>query len=74
MFDREGEEGGDMFVEIIVSFWGRIAWVAAIVVGAILAVVGGVTHQSVTIVAGVGFAVIGLVFLIASILTKGKTD
>ena len=63
-----------MFVEIIVSFWGRIAWVAAMVVGAILAVVGGVKHQSVMIVAGVGFAVIGLVFLIASIVTKGKTD
>lgn len=53
---------------------GRIAWVAAIVLGLVLLIIGlAMTLQWLWIV-GVAFAVFGAIFLIISLVTKGQSD
>lgn len=53
---------------------GRIAWILAAVLGAILLIIGIALGGTVLIVAGIVFLVFGVVFLVMSIATKGKTD
>ena len=55
---------------------GRLAWICAMILGAILIIVGAVMNpaQVFLIVGGVAFFVFGLVFLILSFATRGATD
>jgi len=53
---------------------GRIAWILGLIFGIILLIVGLVIKNTFLIVAGAGFGVFGLVFLILSIVTGGRTD
>jgi hypothetical protein len=53
---------------------GRPAWILSLILGAVLAVIGAVNANTVLIVAGVAFALIGTVFLILSLVTGGATD
>jgi hypothetical protein len=54
---------------------GRPAWIASIMLGIILAVVGGLTGPMIfLIVAGAAFFLFGLVMLIISLVTKGRSD
>ncbi len=53
---------------------GRPAWIAGIVLGVILLVIGIVASQTVLIIGGVGFMVLGLLFLILSFVTGGQSD
>jgi len=54
---------------------GRIAWILAIIVGAILLVVGLATGPNyMLVVIGALFLVIGVVMLIASSVSKGGVD
>lgn len=72
-------------VEVGIIAKGRIAWILAIIVGAAMAIVGGAlgatkswawNHSTPGWLLGVGgaFAVIGVIFLIASYATKGASD
>lgn len=68
-----------MGVNAGVSVWvsGRPGWIAAMVVGLILIVVGAAAFHpanSIVIVAGAGIFVLGLIFLILSFVTHGQTD
>ena len=66
-----------MTAAIGVSFMtrGRPAWIASIVLGIILAVAGGLTGPNTfLILAGAAFFVFGLVMLIISLATGGRTD
>lgn len=53
---------------------GRAAWIAAIVLGAILLVVGIFIDQTFLVIAGAGFLVLGIIFLVLSLVTGGRTD
>jgi hypothetical protein len=53
---------------------GRLAWVAAALLGLVLLIAGAATHQTVIILGGVSFMVFGLVFLVLSFVTGGATD
>lgn len=53
---------------------GRWAWIASIVLGAVLLVIGIVLGQIVVICVGVGFIIFGVIFLILSFVTGGQTD
>ncbi|MFI7742514.1 hypothetical protein [Kocuria rhizosphaericola] len=53
---------------------GRAAWIAAVVLGAILLIVGFAIDQTFLVVVGAAFLVIGIIFLILSLLTRGRTD
>jgi len=53
---------------------GRGAWIASLVFGVVLLVVGIVIGQVFLMVAGGAFALFGLVFLILSLVTGGATD
>lgn len=53
---------------------GRPAWIASIVLGVILVIVGAVTSAAWWYVAGGGFALFGIVFLILSFVSGGATD
>jgi hypothetical protein len=55
---------------------GRIAWICAMVFGVILVVVGAVLSPPnvFLIVTGAAFFVLGLIFLIISLVTKGQSD
>ena len=53
---------------------GRPAWIAGIVLGVILLVIGIVASQTVLLIGGVGFMVLGLLFLILSFVTGGQSD
>jgi drug/metabolite transporter superfamily protein YnfA len=53
---------------------GRAAWIASLVFGIALLVVGIVIGQVFLMVAGGAFALFGLVFLILSLVTGGATD
>ena len=53
---------------------GRPAWIAGIVLGVILLVIGIVASQTFLIIGGVGFMVLGLLFLILSFVTGGQSD
>lgn len=53
---------------------GRAAWIAAIVLGAVLLVIGLAVDQAFFVVAGAGFLVFGTVFLILSLVTRGRSD
>ena len=53
---------------------GRWAWIASLVFGVVLLVVGIVIGQVFLMVAGGAFALFGLVFLILSLVTGGATD
>ena len=53
---------------------GRPAWIASMVLGAILLVVGIVISQVVVAIAGGVFLGFGLIFLILSFVTRGQTD
>ena len=62
-------------VSVMVS--GRPGWIAAMVVGLVLAIVGAVAfHPANPIVIGAGVAifVLGLIFLILSFVTHGRSD
>jgi hypothetical protein len=53
---------------------GRIAWIAAIVLGVILIIIGAAAPSTFALVAGILFALVGGVFLVLSLVTKGATD
>jgi len=54
---------------------GRAAWIAAMVLGIVLAVIGLATGTNTwLIVAGVVFFLFGAVMLVLSLATKGRTD
>jgi drug/metabolite transporter (DMT)-like permease len=53
---------------------GRLAWIAAIVLGVILIIIGAAGSSTFALIAGIAFAVFGAVFLILSLVTKGATD
>ena len=58
-----------------IIFTGRAAWIAAMVFGVILAIVGLVIGMNTwLIVVGGLFFVFGLVMLIISVATKGQSD
>ena len=57
---------------IVIS--GRPAWIVGIVLGVILLVIGIVASQTFLIIGGVGFMVLGLLFLILSFVTGGQSD
>jgi len=62
-------------VKVLMS--GRPGWIAAMVVGLVLIVVGAVAFHPanpVVIVAGVAVFLLGLIFLILSIVTHGQSD
>ena len=72
-------------IEVGIIARGRIAWILAIVFGAIVGITGAALgaakgwsgmHPSPAWLVGVGsaFAVVGLIFLIASYVTKGQSD
>jgi len=53
---------------------GRGAWIASIVLGVILLIVGIVMSQTVIAIAGGAFLAFGVIFLILSFVTGGATD
>jgi hypothetical protein len=53
---------------------GRIAWILAIILGAVLLIVGIVSNNTFLIIVGALFLVFGLIFLIMSLATRGRTD
>ena len=53
---------------------GRIAWILAMILGVILVIVGAVTAWWWLLVVGILFFLFGLIFLILSYVTKGRTD
>jgi drug/metabolite transporter superfamily protein YnfA len=53
---------------------GRLAWIAAIVLGVILIIVGAVQPSTFFLIAGIVFAAFGVIFLILSLVSKGATD
>ena len=53
---------------------GRIAWILAMVFGAIGLVLGIVLRQTGVAIGGGGFLALGLLFLILSFVTGGQTD
>lgn len=53
---------------------GRAAWICSLVLGVILVVVGIVVKQTIVAIVGGAFALFGLVFLILSFVTGGRTD
>lgn len=57
---------------IVIS--GRPAWVAGIVLGVILLVVGLVINQTIVAIAGGVFLGLSLIFLILSFVTGGQSD
>ena len=72
-------------VEVGVLARGRIGWILAIIVGVAMSITGGVLgatkgwswHSAMPgwfTGVGAAFAVVGLIFLIASYATRGQTD
>jgi hypothetical protein len=62
-------------VSVLVS--GRPGWIAAMVVGIVLIIVGAVAFHPanpVVIIAGAAIFVAGLIFLILSFVTGGQSD
>jgi hypothetical protein len=57
---------------IIIS--GRPAWIAGIVLGVILLIVGIVVPQTIVAIAGGVFLGLSLIFLIISFATGGQSD
>jgi hypothetical protein len=53
---------------------GRIAWILAMILGFVLIVVGAVTANWALLIGGIVILLFGLVFLILSYVTKGRTD
>ena len=53
---------------------GRLAWIAALVFGIVMIVVGALTPNTFFIVGGALFAAFGLLFLILSLVSGGATD
>ena len=53
---------------------GRLAWVAAIVLGVILIIIGAVQPSTFFLIAGIVFAAFGAIFLILSLVSRGATD
>jgi hypothetical protein len=53
---------------------GRPAWIAGIVHGVILLVVGIVISQTIVAIAGGVFLGFSIIFLILSFVTRGQTD
>lgn len=53
---------------------GRLAWIASIVLGAVLLVIGLIKGIVFLSIAGGGFLLFGIVFLILSLVTGGRTD
>lgn len=53
---------------------GRLAWIAALVLGIVLIVIGALIPNTFLIIAGAAFAAFGLLFLILSLVTGGATD
>lgn len=53
---------------------GRIAWILAMVFGLILIVVGAFKSSGMAIGTGAGFLLFGLIFLILSLASGGRTD
>jgi 4-hydroxybenzoate polyprenyltransferase len=53
---------------------GRITWIIAVVLGAILLIIGIAANIPLLIWVGAIVLVIGAIFLILSVVTKGQTD
>jgi hypothetical protein len=53
---------------------GRTAWICGIILGIILLIIGIVMGQQFLIIAGAGFLVLSLIFLILSFVTGGASD
>lgn len=53
---------------------GRWAWIASIILGGILITVGAVLVNIPTICVGGVFALFGIIFLIISLVTRGRSD
>ena len=53
---------------------GRLAWIVGLIFGIVLLVIGLTTSNTFLTIVGAGFAIFGLVFLILSIATKGRSD
>jgi hypothetical protein len=53
---------------------GRPAWIAGIVLGVILLVVGIVIGQTILAIAGGAFIGLSIIFLIFSLVTGGRSD
>ena len=53
---------------------GRPAWIAGMILGVILLIVGIVIGQTILAIAGGAFLGLSLIFLILSIVTHGRTD
>lgn len=53
---------------------GRTAWICGIILGVILLIIGIVMGQTFLIIAGAGFLVLSLIFLILSFVTGGQSD
>ena len=53
---------------------GRLAWIASIVLGIVLIIVGVVQPSTFFLIAGIVFAAFGAIFLVLSLVTKGATD
>ena len=53
---------------------GRPAWIAGIVLGVILLVVGIVISQTIVAIAGGVFLGFSIIFLILSFVTRGQSD
>ncbi len=53
---------------------GRIAWILAMILGAVLIIVGAVTAKVGLLVLGIVVFLFGLLFLILSYRTKGQSD
>ncbi len=57
-----------------IIFRGRPAWIAASIFGLILLVIGLIINMSFLTFAGGAFLVIGLIFLVLSFVTNGRSD
>ncbi len=53
---------------------GRIAWILALVFGLVLLVIGLAVQQTFLAIVGGAFALFGLIFLILSLATGGRSD
>lgn len=53
---------------------GRWAWVAALAFGIVLLIGGLSSSNTFLIIAGAAFAIFGLIFLILSLASGGRTD
>ena len=53
---------------------GRTAWILAVIVGAVLLVIGLVVDMMFLTIVGAAFLILGGIFLIMSLASGGRTD